>query len=107
MRGYARDEVDKTIANLRRGIIAATTERNEIATELARLGGKKGLGKGDAAHGEPLISAANGSPRGSGVQDDAGPAQAQARQARAIGKIAPPFGLVHVKFFDQCRRLPV
>jgi cell division septum initiation protein DivIVA len=47
MRGYARDEVDKTIANLRRGIIAATTERNELATELSRLGGKKGLGKGD------------------------------------------------------------
>ena len=47
MRGYAREEVDKAIANLRREIIAATTERNELATELARLGGKKGLSQGD------------------------------------------------------------
>ena len=37
MRGYAREEVDKAIANMRREIIAATTERNELATELARL----------------------------------------------------------------------
>ena len=48
MRGYARDDVDRAIANLRREIIAATTERNELATELARLGGKKGLDEGDA-----------------------------------------------------------
>jgi hypothetical protein len=47
MRGYSREDVDKAIANLRREIIAATTERNELATELARLGGKKGLGEGD------------------------------------------------------------
>lgn len=48
MRGYSREEVDRTIANLRREIIAATTERNELATELNRVGGlKKGLTEGE------------------------------------------------------------
>ncbi len=39
MRGYSRDDVDKAIANLRREIIASNTERNELATELARIAG--------------------------------------------------------------------
>jgi DivIVA domain-containing protein len=34
MRGYSRDEVDRAIANLRREIIAATTERNELAERI-------------------------------------------------------------------------
>jgi len=39
MRGYERDGVDKAITLLRREIIAANTERNELAAELARLAG--------------------------------------------------------------------
>jgi len=39
IRGYAREDVDKAINNLRREIIAANAERNELAAELARLSG--------------------------------------------------------------------
>jgi cell division septum initiation protein DivIVA len=39
LRGYVREDVDKAINNLRRELIAANTERNELDAELARLSG--------------------------------------------------------------------